>query len=279
MFDIRLLIGGVALAVGAAPGTSRGAVIFSQNFSSSTNVASYVGAPPNNGQFDQLARDGVNVTISITGGALTFVRSGNVAYFTRSTDFSPAPTSLLYQFDLSTAAHTLPQVGGAVWYVGQDMPSAAAEPNAATNVYARFALNLTNTAGQFQLRHLDTDGGAGPDASVNSATFTGTQTVRWYLNNSGGPLAYTAPNGAAASVGDDRYDLWLGNTLVFDEFLTQSPTLNLTDLKFMFSAGQATLRIDNILIQTPAPEPASAAAISVTAGIAVLRRRRRVVRP
>ncbi len=233
------------------------AQLFQQNFSSSTVVADYVNAAPSNGQFNAIGSSGAGTILSInTTGSnkLRFARTGNAGSYSRTTDFSPTPTSLMYRFDLTVSGNSVAQTTAAVWQVGSGFGTAnSGEANA--NVHSRIGLNWTNTAGQFSIRNLGT--------SVNSANYSGTQTITWVINNSGATLIYKAPDGTYETVGDDVADLWVGTTKEFDEIAATTSTQSLTDLKFVFTAGTGTVDIDNILIDQIPAIPTSGAALPI----------------
>lgn len=218
------------------------AQLFQQDFSSSSLVSDYVSATPNTGQFNAIGSSGGGTTFSISNNALQYIRSSNAGSFSRTTDFTTIPTAIRYKFDLTVSGNTAAATNAAVWQVGSGYGTANnAETNA--NTYARIALNLTAIDGAFQLRDINT--------TTNSANFSGTQTITWVMNNSGASLNYVGPNGNTESLADDREDLWIGTTKVFDEFTVQTPTQIITDLKFAFTAGTATVTMDNFLIDFP----------------------------
>lgn len=218
--------------------------IFNQNFTSSTTLSDYVSTTPNNGQFNAISTSGAGTVISIntTGGnKLRFARTGNAGAYSRTTDFSPVPTSMIYKFDLTVSGNNAAQTTAAVWQVGDGFGTAnSSETNA--NTHSRIGLNLTATNGQFSIRDLG--------ANNNTTNFTGTQSITWVINNSGATLSYTAPDGTTESVANDRFDLWIGSTKAFDERSAETATKTLSDLKFAFSTGNATIDIDNINITT-----------------------------
>lgn len=239
--------------VGAVPWAQ--GQLLQQDFSSSTTVADYVSATPGNGQFNAIGTSGAGTTVSIdTGGGnkLRFVRTGNAGSFSRTTDFSPVPASLMYRFDLTVSGNSSATTSAATWQVGSGFGTAnSTESNA--NTYARFTLNLGANDGEFQIRDISN--------GTNSGTFSGTRTILWVLNNSGGTLSYIDPTGAVSSIADDRADIWVGSTLAFDDVAVQTDAQTMTDLKFVFNNGAGTIDIDNILIDPvpsiPAIQPIS----------------------
>lgn len=223
------------------------ATYFSQDFSSSTVVASYASSTPNSGQFNSIVAGGEGMTVSINGGRLQFVRNGSSGYFTRSTDFSPTPATLKYSFEITVSGNLVAQSSAAYFQVGSNFSPTRNATESDANTYSRFSVNWTNVNGQFSIRNLGT--------STNSSNFTGTNTVTWFLNNSGSTITYVAPNGAIESLANDRGDIWVGASKAFDEHTATTTTQSISDLKFAFVGGAGTIQLDNILIEDIPPVP------------------------
>lgn len=256
----------IALCVLALATSVRAVPIFQQNFNSSSTVGDYVSATPSDGQFNAIGTSGAGVTVSITGGALTYTRAGaNLGSYSRTTNFSPIPDTMIYQFDLTISGNTAAQTTAAVFQVGSGFGTAnSAEANADT--YARVGINFTANAGEFSFRDVTN--------ATSTAALTGTQSITWVLNNSGGSLNYTPPGGGSSSIANDTADLYAGNTLLLDDVLIQTPAQTMSDLKFAFSLGSGTIAIDNIVINT-IPEPATLGLLGLA--LLTLPRRRRAV--
>ena len=221
-------------------------VIFTQNFSSSTTLSTYINAStPDSGQWNAIGTSGNGTIISTAANNLAFTRTSNVGSFSRTTDFSPVPLAIIYKFNLSVSGNTAAQTTAAVWQVGSGFgTSNAAESNA--NTYARFGINFSATDGTFSLRDVTN--------TTSSADLTGTQSIMWVVNNSGSSLSYTDPSGATSTVADDKVDIWTGTTIAFNDVAVQTSTQSITDLKFAFTAGSGTITMDNFQI-TSVPEP------------------------
>jgi hypothetical protein len=243
---------------------SDAAVIFSQNFNSSSTVSDYVSATPGSGQFNAIGSSGAGTTVNIAAGALAYTRTGSsVGSFSRTSDFSTTPEAITYQFDMTVSGNSSATTTAAVFQVGSGFGTAnAAEAN--SEVYARFGINLGATDGQFALRNIST--------STNSSLFSGTQSIFWVLNNSGSSMNYTAPNTLSTTIANDTADLWVGNTKVFNGLAVLTAGQMMADLKFAYSGGSGTISIDNMVI-TAIPEPA--AALPGSLGLLTLLRRRR----
>ncbi|WP_291087368.1 choice-of-anchor D domain-containing protein [Flavobacterium sp. BFFFF1] len=235
------------------------AQLLEQQFGSSTTVSSYVSATPNNGQWDAISTSGAGTVLSInttTSNKLRFARTGNAGAFSRTTDFSPTPGSVYYRFDLTVSGNSTAVTNLAAFQVGSGFTTGnSTEANA--SVHSRIGLNWTTTAGQFSLRDI---GG-----SVNTANYTGLQTIHWIINNSGAVLYYRGPNGVEESVANDTFDLWIGTTKELNDAAATTASQTLTDLKFAISNGSGNVDIDNILIDPVPAIPTSSAATSITA--------------
>ena len=230
-----------AFLAALALATSSTAQLFQQDFSSSTNVASYTNITnPNNGQWNYIGSSGAAVTFAVVSNALSFTRtSGNAGSFSRTNDFAGPPAALVCKFDLTVSGNNNSSTSVAKWLMGAGFGTAnSTEANA--KVHSRFSLNVSATPGQFSLRDIA--------AGTNSGTFTNTQSITWVINNSGGPLSYLAPNGSQETVADDAADVWAGTTKAIDDLLATSGTNALTDWKFAFDGGTATITMDNFRV-------------------------------
>ena len=222
--------------------------LFQQNFSSSTTVSDYVSAMPNIGQFNAIGSSGAGTVLSINGGELQFARTGNAGAFSRTTDFSPTPTTMIYKFDLTITGNTAAQTTAAAFQIGSGFGTANSnEANA--NTYARLGINFMGTNGTFQLR--SQDGSPTNTTATNSVNLVGKQTITWVLNNSGVSKNYTTPLGTSEAIPNDRMVVWAGTTKLFGgDVPVLTAAQNMTDLKFYFNNGTGTIRIGNILITT-----------------------------
>ncbi|MCX6168950.1 MAG: T9SS type A sorting domain-containing protein [Ignavibacteriales bacterium] len=216
--------------------------IFSQNFTSSSTLSDYINSTsPNSGQWNAIGSSNANGTVLISNNALVFTRTTdpNSMSFSRTTDFSPTPTGMVYSFVIAVSGNTVAQTTAAVFQVGSVFGTAnSAEANA--NVYARFGINLTATDGTFSIRDI----GAG----TNSATLSGAQSITWYLNNTGSTVTYTGPDGSSEAVANDTWDLWAGTAKIMNDKAATTVSQSMTDLKFAFTAGTGAIILDNFLI-------------------------------
>lgn len=256
----------IGLAAATLAGV-QGQMIFNQNFSSATALASYISPTPDSGQWNAIGTSGAGVTVSVAANNLAFTRAAaNVGSFSRTSDFSPAPGTMIYRFDLSVSGNTSAATSAAIWQLGSGFGTAnTAEANA--NTYARFALNLTATDGTFQLRDIQT--------LTNSGNLSGTQSIMWVLNNSGSAFNYTSPLGTTSTLADDTADIWAGTALLFNNVAVTTPTQSLSDLKFSLSGGSGTITMDSFQISVPEPRTGLLLGLGSFVALWNMRRRRR----
>ena len=245
--------GGIALI-----SVARAGVIFSQDFSSAPNgpVSTYLGSPPNNTQFDTINWSGTGMSGGIVNGALQYTRSaGGFGWFARNTDFSPTPNAVIYSFDLGVTGNNFAQSSAATWQIGSGF-STASGAEQLNLVNSRFGIELTATAGTY--RFLTMAGGSSADVS-------GPKTITWVINNSGAALTYLAPDNSQHSVDNNSWDLWANTDPVFQNVAATTPGRSLTDIKFAYDKGYATIRMDNFSIRTvqPVPEPGATGVVAV----------------
>lgn len=166
---------------------------------------------------------------------------------TRSTDL-PTVGGAIYQFSMKVISPVSAQTTTAISFqvgTGFDTSTTVAD---STNTHSQFAVNL-NSDGTCVFRNPD------PITGINGpGAFSGTENVFFVVNNTGGSLKYTGPNGTSQTVGDDKWDLWVGTSQQFDEVAAVSVNVNPTDFKLTWSGGNGSIQFDNFSV-TPVPEP------------------------
>ncbi len=222
---------------------SYGQVIFSQDFSSSTTLSDYFNDPPTANQF-RLVKATSGASATIVSNSLVMTRTtGGSAYAERNTDFSAIPSIMIFKFDLTVsgggdAANVLRI------YVGGDVVNGATAPTNA-NVFARLFFNTTATSGEFIVKDISNN-------TTSNNIYSGKQTITWVLNNSGGTQIYAAPDASSESLTDNTADVWVDNTLEFDDIDVETPTQTLARFKFLASSTYwldgTSFTLDNISI-------------------------------
>ena len=231
------------------PMLSTAQVLFTQDFSASTTLSTYVGSGAN--QFDFI---GVNATggssVYASSNRLNLQRNTNNVGFARTTDLSsPAPAVLKIKFKVSVPFGTAMTSGTAgVFYVGSDLTSAANTTGEITTPasgsrHSTLGMTIAGT-NMFYLRELV--------GFTNSVTYTGAQDVTWFVNNSGAAINYTDPAGGTSSLADDTGDVWVSTTRIFTAVPAITPSQTIPDFKFLFSNanGNSAIAVDDIEIST-----------------------------
>ncbi|MEW6703069.1 MAG: T9SS type A sorting domain-containing protein [Bacteroidota bacterium] len=216
------------------------AQIFNQDFSAGGTTSDYVSATPNSGQWNAISTSGAGTTVSISNNALVFTRTlANVGSFSRTTDFSPMPTGMVYQFVITVSGNTVAKTNAAVFQIGSGFGTTNVR-QANADTYAWIGINLTVIDGTFQLRDIS--------SSTSSSDLSGSQLVTWHLNNSGTPVTYTAPDGNPETVANDTYDLWAGTTKIFNDLGVVTSTQNMSDLKFVYDGANDSTVVGSIIL-------------------------------
>ena len=218
---------------------------------SNTSVTSdpvYVNNPASNTQFTFLSTNSDLASIGISGdGVMRIVRPGSgTVYIVRNTDFTGSPTSLMVKLDFN-AETTAGTSGGVLEFmIGQNFPNSNSNPSA-TDKHSVFFVNTkspTGTPGTW---------GVTPVSASSASAFNTTETISWYINNSGSIINYPGPDGSANTIADDTYDLWVGNTLYYNDQAANSATAALNHFEIRIAGGNGTYTIDNLLIDDIPP--------------------------
>jgi hypothetical protein len=146
--------------------------------------------------------------------------------------------AVLCRFNLSVTAGV--SGGAQMLRVGAGFGSSPDDsPDAAT--YARLAV-VPLAAGTFQLRD--------PAGRRNSVSFEGTQAVSWAINNAGRALSYSAPDGSVETVGNDRMDVWIGRSKVFDDIAVTMQGGQISELKWYWGGGTGLTTFDHLTVES-----------------------------
>lgn len=216
-------------------------------------TAPYCATTPNNTQLSSIGSNGTGCTFGVpVSKRLTFTRTADVGTFTRGIDFSPIPVSLLFKFDLQVSGNTSAETNGAKIQIGYNYnPTTFTDDTDDVNVHSRIGINWTSTPGEFSLRN--------GTNTISSANFTGMQTVFWAANKTGSTISYMGPDGLVNTLANEKDDVWIGNTLVFDDINVVTSVRYMRRFKFFFNSGNATLEFDNFQV---APIPSAPIASS-----------------
>jgi hypothetical protein len=211
--------------------------------SSVTSDPIYVNDPASNSQFTFLSTNNAAASIKLSGdGVLRLERGGSgTVYIVRNTNFVGPPTSAIVSFDFN-AETTSGTSGGAIEFMlGQNFANSNNNP-AGTDKHSVFFVNTKNPTG--------TPGtwGVTPVSASSVSAYTTTETITWVVNNSGSELAYTGPDASANTVANDSYDLWVGNTLIYDDQAANAADAELNNFEIRSAGGNGIYTIDNLSI-------------------------------
>lgn len=247
--------------------TKAQAPIFLQNFNNAA-ISSYVNDGMdigNSTHLNAVQNSSVNFARSIVTGAdagrLQLEKKTNAAgsWISRTTALkSTAPTFLKIQFVMSVTgkqtsttsynAHGSFVVGNGTGirsvYATSDFPSAAATHSM---FYFYFPSPISGEGGSFPGFSLVSD----TTNIGNSTVFSGDQQFTIFVNNSGLSATYVDPKGNESSLANDKMDVWVGTTLVFDEKTAVSADAAIDGFKFSWSPiipNGAILQFDNLTI-------------------------------
>jgi hypothetical protein len=224
--------------------------LFSQDFSAGGVVADYVDGSASDKFTAIVSGNTTTSTPSITNNALRVVKttagsaSNNPFYAIRTSGFGSANIDLVqckFNYTVSNASlfQTSPNVN---FLIGSTITGDAV---VGTNFHSRIAITHSSTT--VNSWFVSGNGATTPVGTL----YSGTQTITLVANNSGASKSYIAPDGSTvATVGDDRFDIWVGNNLEVNEGTASATTSTLSSFKFTIP-GQTlagTFDFDNISI-------------------------------
>ncbi len=212
-----------------------------------TNGTTYVNnTTPTNSQFTFMSSNGAGTSVSVNGSnKLEIVKTSNNGYFMRNYSFPGTPTSLLMRFDFEVVANTSSNSSSFKVFVGDNVTNSNSTP---TSYHSTFNIGI------------DASGSLGWRVNNAGSFVTGSHTIFFAVNNSGGSLTYQAPDGSCETVTDDHFDVWIDNTKTVDDAASTNSggTQGLSKFAIISSSGPAsTCTIDNILIDPVPPTPTS----------------------
>lgn len=258
--------------------TCEGQTLWHNDFSSSPNLADYVGSGPN--QADAISSGGSGLVWSIEDEALKVTRSGsNAGAFTINGDNWNSP-SLLVEIRLQVVDITANGTASLYFGVGHNFTTSNNRPDN-NNTHSDFSINfIDGDPDTFQFRDHDNLTNLGVPIAAGQWV-----TIWWGINNSGSDIPYLRPDGTTTLLASDRWDLWvqvndqwhhIGNNL--NSTLNNPGEVALDDFKIYFGPNaQGTVLFDSITISgslagMTVPEPSVAALLLA---ISCLRPRRR----
>lgn len=258
--------------------TTQAAVVFQQDFSSSSNINDYVGNGAN--QFTSLS-NAASSSFSIDSGRLLINRDASagsdyaslrIAREGSAANFNAAITT---GFKLTADFSVFSQQGdtGAIFVTTAGFLQFGNQQGG-TARFDTSAASATNF-------YLAAQGGSG----AGNTWSTGSATVTWVVNNTGSDYTYTAPDASSRTLGTGLYDLWIGSNSSGSRlgvvYTVNASGFNSIDFGIPgWSGGDAVIALDNLVVSdfTAVPEPSAFAALlgAGVFGSALVRRRRRV---
>lgn len=249
-----------ALLMGATYHGRAQALLFQQDFSTSTTINAYIDAAnPGTTKFTEIdVTSGTNAstTMAIVNNTLEFYRpagSSGHGRFTRAIDFSTTPQSLYIQFsfEASIAPNNLsaPSQSIATFYVGTNgagngFKNDGSNPDL-NETFAKLSFNIVRAGNNFywQLRDIA--------SNVDLGTFVGQHTITIILNQSDYRYTYLNPNGVGGSstIAAKKWEAWVDGTQLFDEMSAIAPSVQLKRFKFKFEGGICVVRLDDLLFR------------------------------
>ena len=212
--------------------------VFSQNFDQSNQLSDYVAAQPNAGQLNVATAIGQS-EVSVVKGKLRL--SKNAAgdarpYIVRSSSLSAGSQFLSVSFKMAVKAQ-----GDATAYLGLgDGYVNDPLPDSLQKSYVRFLFHLLPNG--FSIRNSN-------QGQEGTGKYTGEQQLTLILNNSGAVKNYTAPDGSAQTLDNDRWDLWVNNTKEFEKGTCTNSGQLINNFKFSVLSSLAEVLLDDILIK------------------------------
>jgi hypothetical protein len=229
--------------------------IFSQDFSSSSTVSSYVNATLTDDLFSNISAEVDGGTWSIDTGKLKLVRPGissvnNGAGFTRLTGpLANAPTVLQFNFKLAlSGVNTFNPLADLV--VG-DMTTVTDYNSYVANGLITNRLYVQGTGnGIFKF-------GLGTASSTNVSANGSDIAVSWFLNNSGSPTTYRGPDNVTYPLNPGCSALWANGALLLNNVARPSGTTGTKCGGFRFSTGTSqavTFKLDDFTVYDSLPQ-------------------------
>jgi hypothetical protein len=218
--------------------------LFTQDFAAGGATTDYVDATAAN-KFTAIFSGNITTSApSITNEALRVVKttagsaSNNPFYAIRTSGFGSASIDLVQcKFNYTVSNTSLYQTSPNVnFLIGSTITGDAV---VGSNFHSRIAITHSSTTADSWFI-----------SGSTGTLYNGTQTITLVANNSGASKSYIAPDGSTATVGDDKFDIWVGNILEVNEGAASATSSDLSRFKFTIP-GQTlagTFDFDNIVI-------------------------------
>ncbi|MDA9554787.1 T9SS type A sorting domain-containing protein [Pelobium sp.] len=223
-------------------------VYFKQDFNTSVFTTNYVGSTTN--LFDALKATGTTGamgTASVAANKLNLAKTnaGN-SYFARSTNLGlPANGVFQFSMDFDCSAVSGSSTNGTPYLAfGRNIDPTTANILPDSNAYVKVRFLTDNvTSGNFTVGNI-----VNSVMVNNSTTFSGTQKITIVLNNTVSTANYLVPDGVTtATISPNKMDLYVGNTLVFNEVNVNNTSQAISGFKFSVTGNNTNLNLDNLV--------------------------------
>lgn len=218
------------------------AQIFSQNFSSSTTLADYVNVTnPNAGQFTFFSAFGSSPFV-IDNGRLKINKNGTgSAQGVRNVNFASTPKVAIIKFKFEVANAVNPSTtitNHGHFFVGNGFDNSANLPDniaAGGNAHSKFGFSISGNS--FSVNLISSLNAQTKAAESSAQLFTGEQQLTFAVNNSDNSIVYSAPDGSFVTLGNDKWDLWVGTTKVYSDVAAFGPAVPLNQFRLGFHSN------------------------------------------
>jgi hypothetical protein len=209
-------------------------ILFEQDFSSSGSIADYQSKTPSKNQFD-LITDGKSGWSIRSGGVSIEMPVSRNEVIKRTTVLEGGPVGAMkvsVDIDFTFEAPRDIRLVTGSW--GRAHP----------NNWAGWGIDSTGIANTWKL-------------AGSTVSFTGAQTLTFFLNDSGTAITYQAPDGSSQSLAFGSWDVWVGTTRVRSSVTEGVKTAaDLSGFSLVVPAansGTGVLTFDNFSVQALTP--------------------------
>ncbi|MDA9554788.1 T9SS type A sorting domain-containing protein [Pelobium sp.] len=223
-------------------------VYFKQDFNSSVITNNYVGTTTNLlNAIKATGTTGAMGTATVTANKLNLAKTnaGN-SFIARSTSLGlPSSGVFEFKYDFDCSAVSGSSTNGTPFLVvGRNIDPNTVNIVPDSNSYVKVKITTDNTnSGNFIIQNLVNS------VAVNtSLTLSGTNTFVMIFNNSGSTANYLAPDGSAATLANNKWDLYANNNLIFNDVNVNNTSQAITGFKLSLTANNTNINLDNMLI-------------------------------
>lgn len=199
---------------------------------------------PTNQKFTFLSTNNAAAYIEMSGdGVMRLSRAGSgTVYVVRNVNFEGPPTAVKVSFDFNAEITSGTSNSAIEVMVGQSFPNSNSAPSTA-NKFSSFFIQLkspTGTPGTWTVA---------PTSTAAPSSYNTAQKITWVMNKSGVDKIYTTPNGGTDTVGNNQYDLWVGNVREVNNQAVTTPAAEIQNFEIRIAGGNGTYTVDNLLIE------------------------------